>query len=1171
VKLRRIRISRLPGIDDPFTVDGFSDGITLIVGPNGIGKSSLCRAMRQLIWPKESSRQFTSASALFEDERGQWTVQADSQLPRWQLDGVDTEPPPAPAPHLDQCFFLRLPDLIESTQNAGNDVASEIRRQMAGGFDLSAVGSQFSSKIGNRPGRSERGKFHDVQTKINTAKLKQEDLSRQQSRLNALAQEIEAVDSAQRRLPHVEAAIGLNAHKDDLAAIEETLESMPSVLEGLSGKESEDVELIDSQLEDKASHQRTAERDLNQANTDTEATGLSEQIPESELATGNSYAESLSDLDRDLNLAMRSQEGKKRVLKQSRQTCGGHADVPENLDLPEASKLFVFLRECNSASTRLNAIDEQIGILDKATPLEHDSNRSELLDRGIRSLRAWLSTPIVADFQQEHAISPSRKWMFVAGGILIAAGAALGGLVHTAFLAIAGAGVGLGVSGWLVRVVTSSHTDDGDARKVHQREFPLDLEVPDSWSVESVTARLREFERDMAASVAASGQIAYRDADRTRLDVEREKVVKGIDELDRRRATLARELELDAIPPDAELVDMARAVDQLRIALQDAKDAAGEIDEIERQQTKLLDKLSPILAKYGVDAPTDSATAKAAVDALVARNQDLLKAKAAKQNADDRLDELKTEIEALERRKSEIYGRANIEVDDRLGLETLIESIGLYKENKGLESGLITTVLTLERTFRSAGADDLLELDHTQLEMKLALLKKEVDGGQELRSEESDIKSEIRKAKASNDLEALIAEREEARETLRTRQSEVLLGAAGKFLVAKVEKEYELNQMPKVLERAQDLFRDFTHHSYELKVLQGDQGSFSAVDTITHIGRKPDELSDGTRAQLLLASRLAFADKAEQGVRLPLFLDEALDQSDPARYEAIVQSLARISAKDDRQIIYLTNDPTDITRIQGALAREDYDAANVIDLAKVRNEDGGITAPEGLTVEPLPPIPDPEGMTPEQYGAELTIPPFDPARGHRAQHLLYLLWDDLETLHTLLQARIDRVGKWLALSAASAPVANEIAAGDGVGRELDHRAQLLEAFCEAFSDGRGRAVNGEVIEASRAVSSRFLRDVSDICRELNADGERLIRALRARKDPRLKGFKNSSTDSLENYLIENGHIDTRPVLGESDVLTRVLTSPAATRLAGDLTGNLVHRWFDLAENETSDQ
>ena len=41
-----------------------------------------------------------------------------------------------------------------------------------------------------------------------------------------------------------------------------------------------------------------------------------------------------------------------------------------------------------------------------------------------------------------------------------------------------------------------------------------------------------------------------------------------------------------------------------------------------------------------------------------------------------------------------------------------------------------------------------------------------------------------------------------------------------------------------------------------------EHGSFIAVETRTGAGRRPDQLSDGTRAQLLLAAQLAFGEEA---------------------------------------------------------------------------------------------------------------------------------------------------------------------------------------------------------------------------------------------------------------------------------------------------------------------
>ena len=50
MKLRRLAIERLPGIDRPFELGELEDGLNIIVGPNGIGKSRLCGAVRALLW-----------------------------------------------------------------------------------------------------------------------------------------------------------------------------------------------------------------------------------------------------------------------------------------------------------------------------------------------------------------------------------------------------------------------------------------------------------------------------------------------------------------------------------------------------------------------------------------------------------------------------------------------------------------------------------------------------------------------------------------------------------------------------------------------------------------------------------------------------------------------------------------------------------------------------------------------------------------------------------------------------------------------------------------------------------------------------------------------------------------------------------------------------------------
>ena len=174
-----------------------------------------------------------------------------------------------------------------------------------------------------------------------------------------------------------------------------------------------------------------------------------------------------------------------------------------------------------------------------------------------------------------------------------------------------------------------------------------------------------------------------------------------------------------------------------------------------------------------------------------------------------------------------------------------------------------------------------------------------------------------------------------------------------------------------------------------------------------------------------------------------------------------------------RQIFYLTSDPSDVERIQRALDEEDAPVAQGIDLAAVRRRRQAAPSPASLRPAPLRELPAPAGRSPEEYGRALEVPPLDPRRGAAAQHLLHLLWDDLPLLHRLLQSRIERVGPWCQLSRSQAPLARQVRATPGAGEQLDARSQLLEEFCQAWQEGRGRAVDREALERSGLLSERY--------------------------------------------------------------------------------------------------
>ena len=155
--------------------------------------------------------------------------------------------------------------------------------------------------------------------------------------------------------------------------------------------------------------------------------------------------------------------------------------------------------------------------------------------------------------------------------------------------------------------------------------------------------------------------------------------------------------------------------------------------------------------------------------------------------------------------------------------------------------------------------------------------------------------------------------------------------------------------MPRVFERARAHFSGFTNHNYELR-LGEDEGTprLVAVELRSGEARQLDELSDGTRAQLLLAARIAFAEQVEQEKVLPLFLDEAFDQSDPQSLRGH-RAKPRARRKDqDRQIFYFTSDPLDVDRIRDALGKEDCEIAAAIDLGRIRTDVVSVGGPRAL-------------------------------------------------------------------------------------------------------------------------------------------------------------------------------------------------------------------------------
>ena len=1154
MRLKRLTIDRLPGIDQPFEIESAGAGVHIIFGPNAIGKSSICRAVEALYWDDRGPTERAFVKGQFELDGKTWRAERDGSRRRWRCEGEDKVPQGIPASHNHRCFFLRLRDLIDPSLDGTQDIASEIRRQMLGGFDLNRIVEDLFPRVSSRQRRSQRDQYNDAAEKVGAAEGTQLGLQRRADELGQLRKKREAALLDARRLPSVNRAVGLASRTKAHAHIVEEIRTLPDVLAILTGREVEEVERLQNRVNDLKEETRRLERERDAVSGAKRDSRLPAELNKSELAVWQRKAEELERLELELQSA-RTHRGECRRELDDALSAIGDGDVDEvALTVRQHGQLFEFLRAAENHRARKNAIEERLSLLAHLDQGEDVQSQLETLRSAVDALRRWLRAPDPETFRDR--LWARRGWVMF-GVAMMVVGAGLAVFVAPWFGLLLAAGAGVMVPVTLLRGTKAASDTRANAQHAYAS---LNVEAPDAWKAGSVESRLHSLEIEIAAIDSRLQRARDRDVERQDLNNR----LKGLDRvetsLDERRDNLLKNVKLDSVPSDAELVDFARALDQLRATRIKHEGASGRVDNLEKKHAQLLSYLADVLQHHGEPMPEDATDAKVYLVSLSGRNDQLVKALDDESQVDAQLKWNSNERDTVHNSIQKIYAEASLNDGDLSGLTELLKLLSQYSELKEKADRFKAQIDLDREELAKAGEPELADYDRTTLERLKRDFSAAEHKAQQLQGEIVTIETQVNDAKSGSSLQNLITRREDARAELQDLRDEALFAEAGRFHVNAVEKEYEQNQKPRVFERAAGHFSSFTHHSYELRLSRDTTSPrLFAVDLRSGEGRDLNELSEGTRAQLLLAARMAFAEEVEQGRTLPLFLDEALDQSDPARFEAIARSLGRLANDQGRQIFYLTSDPQDQHRFRQALEAENCVVAAEIDLGLIRGTAASVTEPTTFQVPPRPAVPAPDGASVEEYGVRLGVPAFAPALGYVRQHFFYVLFDDLNLLHNFLVNGIEHAGQWETVSGT--PLAERLGSRSISSREIASRVSLLEVFCEAWNQGRGRGVDRDVLVQSRALSERYLDNVVAIARERDNDAEKLLAALRERTDNRLKGFRQSSADNLEGYLRDNGYLDDRPVLGESELKLRALTSPPANELPDGVASNLLSRWW----------
>ncbi len=1182
MRLKRLRVERLPGILRPFEIVPPDAGVHVVFGPNAIGKSSICRAVEALYWPDRGPAERISLTAEFDVEGKTWRAERDGARLSWRCDDGDGERPELPASLHHRCFFLRLRDLIDPSPDGARDVAAEIRRQMFGGVDLHRISEDHFSGITGQHGRKQRRDFNAAAMKVREAEGSQSALRAREDELGDLRLQLESARSGERRLPSVRRAIGLAGRRERHGAVMAEIASLPDALQRLAGDEIERIDEQQERIDGFDERIRDLEREREDARDEARLTRLTAGIAESDLAVWRKDGEELLRVELELRNARTDLGARRKEVESALSVLegGDGAGPPSGPDaaspprrggggaeefvptLGKDARLLAFLRDASDHRTRKSVIEERLRLLaDIAETERRDDVQGgvEELREAVDLLRRWLRAPDVQTFR--HRLRAWRVRIAVVSAIAVL-GAVLSAFADPRFALLLAAGAGALATLLLLAGANAASSARPRAEEAFAR---LAAEAPGEWRLGPVEARLRDLEAEMASVESRRKRAGVREVERRELESRLKPLGEEAAALDERRTGLAGSLGLRDARPDAELVDCVRAVFDLRDARARRDVAAARVAALETERSRLLSRLADVLLRHGEERPEDAKAAMVRLGALETRNRRFAAAASRERDATRQLKEKRLDREEAVETIGRIHAAASLEGGDEAGLAELLKELPRHRKLQKEETRLQGQISLDREELGKAGELALGNLDSAGLERLERDLSAEADRVDTLGDRIAGIEAEVREARRGTGLQDLIALREDARAELEDRRDRALFAAAGDFLVGAVEREYENSRMPRVFERARDHFFAFTRHGYRLRVGSGSGSPrLFATDLRNGEARQLDELSDGTRAQLLLAARMAFAEEVERNVVLPLFLDEALDQSDPERFDAIARSLGRIADGQGRQIFYLTSDPRDRDRIRGALGAEGCAVAGEIDLASARAVAVGVREASAVRVPTAPPGPSPPGKTPEEYGAALGVPGFAPAEGHSGQHFFYLLFDDPDLLHAFLDNGIECAGQWATVSGT--PLAERLSRRSGTVRQIDARVALLEEFCDLWSRGRGRAVDRDALARSGVLSARYLDDVAGIADGLGGDPGKLLAALRAggREDPRLSGFRKRNADALEEHLRANGCLDDRPVLDESGLSLRALAGPSANELPDGIARACLRRWWAWA-------
>jgi uncharacterized protein YhaN len=1120
-----IEVDRAPGISPGFTIEGLSPDINIIFGPNASGKSTTARAIQALIWPHPSSLRGHHLRAEFDLGDEHWEIDADAGRVTRSQDG---QPAVAPvvAPIDDRVrYTLSLHDLLASENQP---MAQAILKESSGGFDLDIIAEHAGYRADIPPRLESARNVESALARLRDAERVQGEIAAQARQLTTLREQERVARLAIADAEALRKAIHFAQVRHDHEQARQRLAIFPQGLAQAKGDEPDRIEALNGRLAELHTKRTELERNREAALADLEATNLKgTSINEGVIAALRQHREDLRRLDaemsalhRDLKSAVSERESHQRRLA---------ADLSDaqmaSLDTEGIRELAGLAHAYEDIRARRRARDEVEQWIGTVTPPEN----VDTLRAGIDALSKRLQNP-----NREEAgaiIGRARAAAYIGGLLVVASAIWLANFVAWPWIFLAILGLLIIFFAWKYALPESVK----EAALWEDRYRALDLPEPASWTLPAIRDHMNELQQELRVALVEQEKAnRWSHLEQERIDLDR-----AYTETEARRSKAVAQY---GVAPDLKEESLQLLADNLgrwQVSDTAVRSTEARLGQVAAERLKLETTLREELNTYGYDDPDFDEH----IEDLDQRYRSLRDASArAETLAQEMGNAIAPEIDQYEEARAAIFRQVDLEPGQESELRARIGQLPGYREAQRaineIEQALrdAANALSLTPHLRNVDPDDLQQLleEAESATTRLDPVMHEI----------AEIRTRISDAKKRREIEGALGNRDDALNALRHDREEVGREIAGQTLLTYIQHETRDAAMPIVFHRARELFSIITRGRYELEFEEGPPPAFTARDTSTGAMLHLDQLSSGTRVQVLMAIRLAFVENVETGPKLPVILDETLGNSDELRAGAIIDAAIEISRKG-RQVFYFTAQGDEVARWQARLDQipaGERPATTIIDLGDVRREAGfdrlPMTAPKPAQETRVVTAPDSHDR--DAYGELIKVPGLDLWSEERGGIHLWHVVDDLATLHRLLEQDVQTWGQLSGIVRSTGVEGlSRLGVDEGVYASAGAKIRLLETAITMWRIGHARPVSIREIADSGVVDPVVLEELGEILESAGNDGSSLIEALRASDDPPLS---EQTTDRLEAWLISEGFIAQGEAMSRTDLRARMLES-----------------------------